>query len=99
MKRTYFRLWPFNIFIIGIFYVIIFLEGYKKSKQVINMGEIILRIPEDIKIEYDIKDSNDLGQSVEKIKKYLKFKMVFNKLKSSVESDLTRKDIKEMVYE
>lgn len=52
-----------------------------------------------IKIEYDIKDSNDPGQSVEKIKKYLKFKMVFNKLKSSVESDLTRKDIKEILYE
>ncbi|HPZ08461.1 MAG TPA: hypothetical protein PL110_10125 [Candidatus Eremiobacteraeota bacterium] len=63
------------------------------------MGEIIIKIPEDIKIEYDVKDSNDLGQSVEKIRKYLKFKSVFNKLKSSVESDLTRQDIKEMVYE
>ena len=65
----------------------------------ITIGEIIIRIPEDVKIEYDIKDSNDLGQSVEKIKKYLKFKSVFNKLKSSVDSDLTRKDIKEMLYE
>ncbi|MEQ8172400.1 MAG: hypothetical protein ABRQ38_26190 [Candidatus Eremiobacterota bacterium] len=63
------------------------------------MGEIILRIPEDIKIEYDIKDSNDIGESVEKIRKYLKFKNAFDRLKSSIESDLTRKDIKEMVYE
>lgn len=65
----------------------------------ITIGKIIIRIPEDVKIEYDIKDSNNLGQSVEKIKKYLKFKSVFNKLKSSVDSDLTRKDIKEMLYE
>ncbi len=63
------------------------------------MGEIILRIPENISIEYDIKDTNDLDQFTGKIKKYLNLKSVFHKLKSTVESDLSKKEIKEMIYE
>lgn len=63
------------------------------------MGEIILKIPEDIKIEYNMKDINDMEKSIGKIKKYLMFKRVFHKLRSSVESNLTKKDIKEMIYE
>ena len=64
-----------------------------------TMGEIILRIPENIKIKYDIKDIGDLEQFTGKIKKYLKLRSVFHKLKSSVESELSEKEIKEIVNE
>jgi hypothetical protein len=63
------------------------------------MGEIILRIPENINIEYDIKDIDDLEQFTGKIKKYLNLKSVFHKLRATAESDLSKKEIKEMVYE